>query len=75
MIDYTLIDNAILAAIADGKRRHQLICNVKDVIIEAEALCTPATKYYRVVDRRTQDLRKRGLISFNSKIGWSLTNV
>lgn len=49
----------ILAAIRDGNHKFYSIM---------QAVVLPS----RVVDRRLQAMRKRGLITFNSKTGWTV---
>jgi len=61
-IDKERIDAQIIAAIKEGMTQFYRICNACDMRYDE-----------RAVDRRLQSLRKRGLISFDSKAGWSVT--
>ena len=67
ILKYATLDDAILTAIQSGKRDFTSIA-YNDAI---EALAKPharrMTEVFRVVDRRLQALRKRGLIEFREK--------
>jgi DNA-binding HxlR family transcriptional regulator len=52
------LDNKIIAAVKSGKKRFSEIYNY---------IGAP----FRTVDRRLQALRKRGVLSFTSRSGWS----
>lgn len=71
MSDYTEFDAALLALIAGGMSNFTRLSVQLDSL--AKPFCvTPSSEPFRVVDRRLQALRKRHLVAFNSKTGWSV---
>jgi hypothetical protein len=72
MTDYSKMDNLILESIAYGAKTFSTIDN-GDVYREAQRLQDetggPA---FRIIDRRLQALRKKGLIQYTTKEKWSL---
>lgn len=70
MTDYTNIDIAIVAAIADGNRKFSEILDAVSPLVLA--ILGRGCDDYRVVDRRVQALRKSGRITW---VGgrWSVT--
>jgi len=72
--DYTALDAEILAALKGGSRKFDSLAHM--VRATADCLTVPDRfghlTGWRVVDRRLQALRKRGLIVVDRKTGWSL---
>lgn len=79
--DYAALDAAIVARLKDGPKMFTPLYG-GDVRKEADALEASQEKVfgrfpkpaYRFVDTRVQALRKKEVIVFNSKTGWSLKN-
>ena len=70
MSQYDTIDALILKCLLEDSKRagvefHQLETRINKIT------ATP----YRIIDRRLQALRKRGLIRHDSKIGWLLVEA
>jgi hypothetical protein len=61
---YDDLDKAILKAIKDGKRQFYVINHAVEPLARPHTLRGDS---FRVVDRRLQALRKRGLIAFVAK--------
>ena len=73
MSKYQTIDDLIVTRIKNGSTTFFWIFN-REVAEEAEQLTLHTSKEAcRVVDSRLQALRKKGVISFNSKTGWTTT--
>jgi len=66
--DFLTLDNAIMTAILEGRKDYTSISYRVEGLARAH---TTRKDWMRVVDRRLQALRKRGLISFGRK-EWSL---
>ena len=62
-MNYEELDNRIVAAIKERVATFSAICN---------RVGSDYSKCGRDVDRRLQSLRKRGVITYDSKAGWSL---
>jgi len=70
MSHYELIDDLVLGRLREDSKRegvefHQLETRIN------KRTATP----YRIIKRRLQVLRKRGLIQHDSKIGWLLVEA
>lgn len=72
-VDYSEFDAALLALIAGGCH----IFSNLDVSLQsrARAFCTEQQQPFRVVDRRLQALRKKGLVNYKPKTGWRVTKI
>ncbi len=57
---YAEIDEKIIASVRSGKATFNTIFSTLDKI------------GFRVIDRRLQSLRKRGLLQYTRKTGWSV---
>lgn len=72
--DYTEFDKKILALIGDGLNTTAASLNAA-LHADAEALVTTAGDEFRVVDRRLQALRKKGVIAWERRgalVVWAL---
>lgn len=67
------IDQLIIEQIRSGKKTFTAIMEPR-LRSEAEPFRGDAPTY-RVLDRRLQALRKRGLISWSARTGWSVVEV
>jgi hypothetical protein len=72
---FTLIDALILAK-CKTPQTFNVISRNEAIDAEAERLAKPYglmgyTFPWRLIDRRLQALRKRGLLKYNRKTGWS----
>lgn len=63
--DYTEFDAELLAHIKSGNKRAQLLKM-------AEPFCTKDTPDWRILDRRLQALRKKGVIRHSTARGWEI---
>lgn len=70
MADYTKFDAALLALLAGGMRSFAGLA--AQLNAQAAAFCTGRQEPFRVVDRRLQALRNKGLVAYNTKTGWNL---
>lgn len=71
MSQYETLDELIVTRIKNGSNKFIAI-NAEEVFVAALWLTFGTTKVaFRIVDSRLQALRKKGLISFNSKTGWT----
>lgn len=73
--DYTAFDAELLRLIADGKNQMMLLDNRKEngrLFELAKPHCVRPGKYaeveWRIIDRRLQALRKKGVIRYNGKV-------
>lgn len=73
MKDFFILDHAIMAAVTRGKKEHCVLCQDEDVKSSAMPFVTATAPVFRVVDRRMQSLRKRGLLSWTRADGWSVS--
>lgn len=70
MPDYTNFDAVLLALVAAGVSSFTSMVGKLESL--AKPFCNPdRPEPFRVVDRRLQALRKKKLIAYNSKTGWS----
>lgn len=74
MIDYEEFDSKLLARIAMSPVRFVSLCTHmhSESRAIAKRMASDPSDAFRVTDRRLQSLRKRGLISYSTKNGWSL---
>lgn len=73
-VNYTGLDQQILQAVREGKSGFTpIMCAVSREASQIAA--ATGRESFRVVDARLQALRKRGLIKFNGKLGWSMVEV
>ncbi len=71
MTDYTKFDAALMALLAGGVRSFAALA--AQLNSQAKSFCTTdRAEPFRVVDRRLQALRKKKLVAYSSKAGWSL---
>ena len=70
---FTQVDQLIIDQIRAGKKTFQAL-QAPSVMAAAETLRADAPAW-RVVDRRLQALRKRGLIEWNARNGWSIVEA
>jgi hypothetical protein len=70
---YAALDQAILAAISFGKTQHCIICMDKFVDAHAERYATTNSPAFRIVDRRMQALRRRGVLKYERISGWRIS--
>lgn len=71
--DYTEFDKKMLTLIASGKNTASALTTALDA--EAKPLMNQAKEEFRVVDRRLQALRKKGVITWERRgqfVVWSL---
>lgn len=69
--DYSVIDGLIIQKISKGANTFMKIDN-GDVYREAHRLQDETkSPAFRIIDRRLQSLRKRGLISYTTKDKWT----
>lgn len=74
MKDYTKFDAELLANLAGGAKTFTTM--VGKLEASAKPFCNPARpEPFRVVDRRLQALRKKNLITYSTKGGWSLVTA
>jgi len=72
--DYTELDKAILAKVAEGSVTFTIICNAVDV--QTRPFVCFTSPGWRVVGRRLQALRKAGKIKYQRKPeGWVICEV
>lgn len=72
--DYTELDKAILAKVAEGPVTFTLICNAVEV--QTRPFVSYKFAGWRVVDRRLQALRKAGKIKYQRQPeGWVICEV
>jgi hypothetical protein len=72
--DYTEFDRKMLALIATGKNTAAALTIALDA--EAKLLMSQPKDEFRVIDRRLQALRKKGVIAWERRgafVVWSLT--
>ena len=83
-IDYTTLDDAIVAKLQAGPR-FLVSLFADEVMLEAKALQVENSPdlgggfgsgrpTFRFVDARLQALRKKGVIAYSGKTGWTLTS-
>ena len=70
MSQYDTIDELILGGLREDSKREGVEFHRLETRINKRT-ATP----YRIIDRRLQVLRKRGLIRHDSKIGWLLVEA
>lgn len=71
MTDYTEFDAELLSLLAGGLCSFAALA--ERLSAKAAVFCTePRQVPFRVVDRRLQALRKKGLVSHNTKTGWNV---
>lgn len=74
MTGYAEFDAALMALLAGGIRSFAALS--AQLNTRAKSFCTTkGAEPFRVVDRRLQALRKKKLVVYNSKTGWSLVKV
>lgn len=67
--DYAAFDKRLLQNIVAGRNTFMLLDSVSSGLLPlAEPFCNRRTSPYRIIDRRLQALRKRGLIRFDGKV-------
>lgn len=72
--DYTAFDKKMLALIADGTNTAAALTTALDA--DAKPLMNQPNEEFRVIDRRLQALRKKGLIAWERRgalVVWSIT--
>lgn len=72
--DYTDFDKKMLSLIEEGKNTAAALTAALDA--EAKLLTSQPKEEFRVVDRRLQALRKKGLVAWERRgsfVVWSLT--
>ena len=69
MNDYTAFDAKLLARIKESPATFSSLSTHMDA--EAQEIATYKYDAFRVTDRRLQAMRKRGLIEYSAKTGWS----
>ncbi len=74
-IDYFEFDKKLLEMVASGKNEFNIL--VGKMNEDAKVFCTGSVEAepFRVIDRRLQALRKKQLVVYNSKTGWSVKVV
>jgi hypothetical protein len=70
-VDYANLDAAIVGAIKGGAIRLSTI-QVPSVMTAAKAHATPVAPEWRIVDRRLQAMRKKGVLTYSSGAGWQV---
>lgn len=67
-VDYTALDQSIIAAIKGGCSESARIVKVVDAVVK------PFGEFsvWRIVGQRLQSLRKRGLIAYTPGGGWAI---
>lgn len=74
MKDYSTLDTEILSLLAGGAKTFATMIGRLEA--SAKPFCDPARpEPFRVVDRRLQALRKKHLIAYSTKGGWSLVTA
>lgn len=73
MADYKDFDAALLAFLAGGMR--SFVGLAAQLNTQATTFCTGRQEPSRVVDRRLQALRKKGLVAYSTKTGWNLVKA
>lgn len=74
MPDYTHFDAELLKAIKGGTSK--FVSLAVRLGSQAKTFCpTEKDEPFRVVDRRLQALRKKNLVAFNSKTGWTVCDA
>ncbi len=73
MSQYDTIDQLIIKRLTGEAGMQFTRLYARDVRDEAGRLTPWNGDAFRVLDRRLQALRKRGVIAYNSKTGWALT--
>jgi hypothetical protein len=68
---YTTFDEQIIQAIKNGITTYSGLCSKLDEPAKA-FLTKPGNPTHRVIDRRLQAIKQRGLISFSYKEGWKI---
>jgi hypothetical protein len=73
--DYKLFDNALLTKIREGKRHFSEISSGR--LLEFADKSIPRDKRagaqgWRLIDRRLQALRKKGVLSYDRVNGWRI---
>jgi hypothetical protein len=72
VIDYTEFDAQVLARIRAGVNSFVGL-QASDLRKQAEALVGNKDDAWRLIDRRLQALRKKGLVVYERKTGWRET--
>lgn len=68
---HTTFDEQIIQAIKSGITTYSGLCSKLDEPAKA-FLLNPSKPTHRVIDRRLQAIKQRGLISFSYKEGWKI---
>ncbi len=69
--NYTEVDAELLAQIQAGNNRAKLLCGQARLLKKVEPFCSHESPDWRVIDRRLQALRKKGVIRHDGKV-WEL---
>jgi hypothetical protein len=69
--DYAKLDEQIIQAIKSGITTYNGLCAKLDEPAKM-FLVNPSKPTHRVIDRRLQAIKQRGLISFSRKEGWKI---